>query len=373
MSAHRRALTVVLALVVVALTACTDDPPPVNDSGRENPASPEAQAIFPFLDFRPADTRGVQLPHAASRFPEPEPVAIFGGRGILRGTVDFGGAVVDDLEIPDGAVPGATVQLERFVGGTVGIERVPVDATGRWEARDIKGGRYRIRAWMDDWFGERLELSEAVTLFLTDSEEREVPLTLDIAAPPYIGDVTVYLSADPQPAPLGGDTKLVIRITTTFDAGTPEELILPLVDYEFELVDAPNWEVIGPRVLTTDDEGVVELEARCNATPGSDFELLINETTYTATPPPCEEVDDQPDVIEFVVGEEFDPPFGGPLPSGEYEVVSGTSCAISYQPWVDGDWADRVTVEGDELVLDAPGRDFETTTGGAPCVYRRTA
>ena len=63
------------------------------------------------------------------------------------------------------------------------------------------GGRYRIRAWYPDWYGQELSLPHAQIVFLAEEEKLELQLDLAIDTdPPIDGDIKVYLTADPEPA-----------------------------------------------------------------------------------------------------------------------------------------------------------------------------
>ena len=48
---------------------------------------------------------------------------------------------------PSGAVPNATVHVERLVGDQVGAIDLTTDANGAFALPNALGGRYRVRAW----------------------------------------------------------------------------------------------------------------------------------------------------------------------------------------------------------------------------------
>jgi hypothetical protein len=372
-------LLVLLVLVSATAAACTDEPQDrVSDAADQGPEGENIEP-FAFLDFRPPDHRNVALPTVSGRIPESEEVTIYGGKATLEGTVTFPGATVDDVAIPGGPVP-ATVQIERFVGGNVGAIRVPVSPSGKWEARDIMGGRYRVRAWYPDWHGQELSLPHAELLFLAEEEQRDLPLELAIDTdPPIDGDIKVYLTADPEPAPIGEEVDYIVRITRTVTNPDGTQETLPLADTDFTVAQSPNWEIVGETTKRSSGEGVAVFRAKCNGEATADHTIEIDDETHEATEhkagqPHCtHDGGDESEPIDFPVGEQFKPPFGGPLPPGTYEATEGgASCRIRFEPWEGDDWGDAVTVRGDTFELEEPARNFETAGGTSPCTYERT-
>jgi hypothetical protein len=373
-------LLAVLVLAVLA-AACTDEPQgKVSDAADQGRPTEDIEP-FAFLDFRPPDNRAVALPTVSGRIPEGEEVTIYGGKATLKGTVNFPGATVDDQAIPAGPIQ-ATVQLERFVGGNVGAIRVPVSADGKWEAKDIMGGRYRIRAWYPDWFGQELSLAHAEIVFIAEEEELEVPLELAIDTdPPIDGDIKVYLTASPEPAPIGEEVDYVVRITRTVTNADGTQRTLPLADTEVTITEHPNWDWVGTDTGTTSSEGIVKFRAKCTAEATADHTIEIDDATHDpsehkAGQPHCTheagDDGDGPETIDFPVGEQFEPPLEGPLPAGVYEAASGgAACRIRFELWDGEDWGEPITVRGATFELEAPARNLESASG-TPCTYERT-
>src|SRR5688500_10725176 len=81
------------------------------------------------------DLSGVVLPDVPGTTSTSIPVGP--GEATLQGIVTA----------PEGAVPGATVLIERLVGDGAGSATVVAGPDGRWVAPQILGGRYRVRAW----------------------------------------------------------------------------------------------------------------------------------------------------------------------------------------------------------------------------------
>jgi len=76
---------------------------------------------------------------------------------------------------PDGAVPGATVRVERIVGTSIGTTDVTTQADGTFAVPTILGGRYRVRAWR----APDLALVKPEIFYLQSSEPRTLALRVD--------------------------------------------------------------------------------------------------------------------------------------------------------------------------------------------------
>jgi hypothetical protein len=159
----RAAVLVVSVLAAVVVLACspksdTDAAPtasPVTTTDAAMPSSPLPAGDDPagLITIPPGvpipDNRAVPLTPVTGK-PKPrsesEPeidhsqplLPIEGGTSKLSGTV-FG---------PDGPLEGARVRIERWVGIDFGRLDVDTDEDGRYEADDLLGGRYKVRAWV---------------------------------------------------------------------------------------------------------------------------------------------------------------------------------------------------------------------------------
>src|SRR5437899_6439356 len=56
--------------------------------------------------------------------------------------------IVGRVDGPDGPVPGAIVELDRWTGDRFASVQVPTAADGTWNVQHVLGGRYRVRAWL---------------------------------------------------------------------------------------------------------------------------------------------------------------------------------------------------------------------------------
>src|SRR4051794_13073442 len=124
---RRTALVVVLLTVAAIVAACS------KSSGYDFPAHPPSTN-----------------PEESTTVPDYSSVKLAAVPGRTTTTVDNspGQASMAGLVLaPDGAVPGATVHVERLVGDTVLAIDVATNPDGTWRLDNIKGGRYRLRAW----------------------------------------------------------------------------------------------------------------------------------------------------------------------------------------------------------------------------------
>src|SRR5687768_15599325 len=164
MAQFRRALAHGLVLAALGLSSCSDGEEDPFAALRERPNEPTVEPLD--LDTDLPDTRGVDLA-GVNAFPTgPIEIPVRGGDSTLEGTITG----------PDGPVPGAQVLLERFVGEHSGALEVVSRPDGTWRARDIHGGRYRVRAWQ----APRLGMTESHVLFIP--ADAVTPLDLDVVA-----------------------------------------------------------------------------------------------------------------------------------------------------------------------------------------------
>jgi hypothetical protein len=175
---HRVRAAFVLAVLAALLAGCTSAGDEAAAPGTTGPAELNLAVEVPggtappTLPLPPGyerpDTRGVSLSPAVGRpggggGPAPE-VPMSGGTARLHG----------QLSGPEGAVPGATVRIERFVDNRVGRMDVASAGDGTFEATGLPGGRYRVRAWLRP----SLTVTHPVVVFLAAEQGDE---TVDLA------------------------------------------------------------------------------------------------------------------------------------------------------------------------------------------------
>jgi hypothetical protein len=170
------------------------------------------------------------------------------------GTAHLSGAVNG----PQGPVPGATVRLEHLAGGSV-----PIDVTsgpdGRYDAPNIAGGRYRVRAFLAPTFAQ----TDPQVFFLADGELRG----LDLSVASFSGlDVSSAIAPDPptrnQPA------TFVVRVANrSVDTGGIARA-QPVVNASVVFVGGPDWSAGGSPNQFTDTNGDATFLVECH-TPGA--------------------------------------------------------------------------------------------------------
>ena len=183
--------------------------------------------------------------------PEVEPVAVYGGTAQLRGVVKG----------PDGAVPFATIRLERHTRNGSATEDVVADRNGRWAASRLHGGRYRVWSWAAE---DDLATPSSTVFFLDDETTRPTDLALEqLEAEPRVtladgGDIYVGLS---------GTVAVAITAQRVDEDGRVGTVGLPGTVVVFE---PSSGVTASPAVAVTDDDGVARFTLHCESV-GSPF------------------------------------------------------------------------------------------------------
>ncbi len=360
--AHGVRLVVVLvaAATLVAAAGCTAD------SGRDIDAlhNPTPTTLAPFVEPHFDDTRDVALDPVAPGAPIAFPVTIRGGDASLSGT----------LSGPDGPVERGRVRLERFVGEATAVLEVATNAEGRWNAKGILGGRYRVRGWrMPD-----VAMNSSTVLFLGADETRAV----DLAGTMQGG---VDVQADLLTAVPTVDVAVTVSALITRHQVDGDGIVqgVPLAGTVATLSGPAGWDIPSP-TSTVDGAGEATWTVTCQTGRPSDLvvsagggsaRLTVAACNRPSPPTTAVTTPDRP-VADFPVGSTFTPPFAGPLPAGTYTVTGdAASCALVYEVWDGTAWSDdRVTATGtDPVVLDTFARNLDTIGDAPPCTYERTA
>ena len=349
-----RSVALLAALLSVAAVGCSSGAPDAT------PPPDTVRHVRPLRAPEPLpDTRAVSL-RPVGGTSRGFPISVHGGDLVMGGSVTG----------PDGPVAGATVRLERFVGGQSAQLDVRTNARGRWVAIDVFGGRYRFRAWQMPG----LAMAGSDVRFIAADAEVDLALTVDR----YDGsDVTAGVDdVDPE----GGAPATVTALVTRQQVD-PDGIITtaPAAGRDARVTPFGPWELLGSPGGIIDDAGRVSWSFTCEATGSvsARVEALGLETTVSATcvepvvvaPPPV----DVPEP-DFDIGASFTPPYGGPIPAGTYTVIDDPgTCVLTYEAWTRTGWDPaRQTVTGTGTIsIPTIARNLEALGDSPPCTYER--
>lgn len=358
---------VLVILLVAGVMACTQD-----DGGNE--AAPDVTPSLPEPEieegptltipegFVQLDTRGVRLaPVVARPKGSAPPIPVYGGRASITGVV----------EGPDGPVGGATVRIERWVGGRSGAITVQASEGGTFGARGLRGGRYRIRAWLEP----SLTATESEVVFL-DADGGSANVTVTLTR--FEG---LRLQASLSVSAINVDDTATVRGLLTRAAVDSDGIVVGegVPGARILLTATPGLAIEGDATATTDGGGLATWRVKCQREGSYSVSLTTEGASTSYTLPTCgpkpatTTTTPGADVPPFAVGEEFTVPRSAPLPPGTY-VTFLSNCATTFEVFSDGAWQpQRREVRGDTITLLVPGRDFRPATGTDGCRYRRTA
>jgi hypothetical protein len=258
---HRSAAIVVLAAVAIGLlVACSgkhgyDFPPPPS-------TIPEEQTTVP-------DFSSVQLARISGH-----PTTTINN---APGQAHISGFVV----APQGAVPGATVHVERLVGDAVLPLDVATNPDGSFHVDNVQGGRYRLRAWrVPD-----LALTTPLIFFLNGNENKT---GVNLQVTQYTGtNVTPALA--PSPPIVGNPANLAVQVTTVVVDPTGVVRATPLTGTQVDLLGSGSWQLQSPATEFTDTTGTAIWQLTCTSTGNQPLSATVNGTGYPLNLPPCAE------------------------------------------------------------------------------------
>jgi hypothetical protein len=156
---------------------------------------------------------------------------------------------------PNGPVPGATVRLEHLAGPTVTTDVVS-GPDGHYDAANIAGGRYRVRAFLPPTFAQ----TDPEVLFLADGELRGLDLPVDS----YSG-LTITSAIAPDPPLKDQPTSLVVRVGTQSVDANGIVRAKGVASATVDLSVAAGWSVSGPSTATTNGDGDASFTIVCRA------------------------------------------------------------------------------------------------------------
>ncbi len=166
------------------------------------------------------------------------------GKATLRGVVVGEG----------GLIPGASVILERFVGGATAVTTLTTGEDGSWTMPNVLGGRYRVRAFRQP----DLAQTTASVLFVGAAETKQVDLRVK-----NVGGLAIASSFAPDPPQIFRDTQLVVLVSQKTVDAQGVVRAQPLPDEIVDLVGSSSWRVVSANPVVTDSQGHAVWIVRC--------------------------------------------------------------------------------------------------------------
>ncbi len=351
-----------VSFAIVVLAACSGSKP--RSAGAPRAFNPLSSTTTSSLDpnalhvpagFQLPDTRFVSLAQVPGKPQPTPPIPVTGGKASVEGTVTG----------PGGAVAGATVRIERWVGSASGAISVATDGNGHYGAAGLLGGHYKVRAWLQP----SLTTFTAGTGFVADGGRLNVNIPLT-----QYNAFTVQVAASAGAAEVGQAFSVEALVTqqTVDGNGVVQQAGVPSVSVQ--LSTDPSVTIVGANPGTTGSDGSATWTLTCQS-PGSFAANVTSANGSASGPLPlCQVVsttDPPPTVLALAVGSSFSLPATGPYPAGTYTANSG-GCSVSYQVYVNGTWQPGQSA-GPTMVLPGPGRGFTANPGSPQCTYTRVS
>lgn len=186
--------------------------------------------------------------------------------------------IVGAVHGPDGAVVGATVLLQRVVGGrAVGTEVVTTRA-GAFKVAGVLGGVYRIRAWDPP----TLALSRPLVVWVPGSGHEQVTLTLSR----FGREPTVTAAVAPDPPVVGRAVTVAVLVTRATVTARGHVTYAPDPGVSVQLIGA-SWAVNGAGTRVTGPTGRVDFLAACEAAGRQPVIAAVGIITVDLPTPAC--------------------------------------------------------------------------------------
>lgn len=229
----------VLVVVLLLATACTTSKYAPLPEPKSSKGEPTSSTTTP-LDLEQVPLAGVRGTTTTSN------VVIGPGPVTIVGRVDG----------PDGPIAGATVELVRWVGNRFAALRVPTATDGTWNATNLLGGEYRIRAWFAPLYG----MDRGQTLFVAVGNPPSVNLRVD-----RVSGTTIDAAIAPDPATVGQPANLGVRVATREVDSGGFIRSAPAVGVSVTLTGSGAWSTQSSNPSVTGSEGVARFVVRCLA------------------------------------------------------------------------------------------------------------
>jgi hypothetical protein len=238
--------------------------------------APEGFVLQPPPTTRPPGELAPTLPALPGTTQPPLPPNV--GFAHLHGTVTG----------PDGVpVPGAQVHIERAISGQFQAMDVFTDATGRYDATGIGGGRYRVRAYLPPTLAQ----PRAEVFYLQYAEDRP----LDLAVGEF-GEPSIAVALAPSPPRLDEPLNVAVRVTGRFVDANGFVRVQPLVGGLVDVTVTGPWSRSStPGTSVTDADGRVDLQFTCTGLGAAQLQVSVRPTVADV---PTVQVVDAPACID---------------------------------------------------------------------------
>jgi hypothetical protein len=184
---------------------------------------------------------------------------------------------------PDGPVPGATVRFEHLAGPAVRTD-VTSGPDGHYDAPNMAGGRYRVRAFL----APSLAQTDPVVFFLTDGELRGLDLTVDSFTP-----FAVNSAMAPDPPLRDQQATFVVRVGARSVDGDGIVRVQPVANAIVDLTGTQGWSVSTAASAVTDAGGDATFTLVCRNAGTNQVQVQVRPTVNdlpqpaTLTTPAC--------------------------------------------------------------------------------------
>lgn len=181
-----------------------------------------------------------------------------------------GGATIKGTVVgPDGPVPGAAVHAERLVGEGVAAIDIGTGPDGTFSLSNIKGGRWRIRAFRTP----DLALVKPEVFYLEGAETKSLALKLER----YDG-LGVSSALAPNPPVVDEPANLVVQVTLRSVDGQGVVRAEPVPGIRVELFGTGDWQVDGDNTQLTDGAGQALWLVRCRSSGLQPLSVLVGDS-----------------------------------------------------------------------------------------------
>jgi hypothetical protein len=256
---RRRVLVLAGVALVVVTAACT------HRNGYDYPPPP---TIIDESSTTVPDYSGVALAATPGR----TTTTIDNGPGQAH----LGGAV----QAPEGQVPGAIVHLERLVGDAVVPTDIATNPDGTWKLDNIKGGRYRVRAFR----APDLAQTTPAIFFLNGNETK----TLNLQVQHFNGTGVTPVIA-PNPPRVDQPANLAVQVTAVVVDPTGIVRMTPQPGVQVDLSGSGSWQLQSQPTAFTGPNGDAVWSLVCGSSGIQPLSATVNGQAYPLNIPACVE------------------------------------------------------------------------------------